>query len=887
MRIISYNYNKISATTSYDDYLYIAFYTNPGLIIKVSKTTPDIIIDTFSLGNGYYNIKSLYVDAVYIYVICDFNETGTNELIRINHYTKATNIYSLDNTHPIKIIGNNNYLVVLCNGDINSICIYQKSNMTLLQEYTFDTSEIVKDICMDSSANIWGTLYNESEGKFFKLEVDSSITWSYNEYEQSTYTKLNKIYIDALENIYITTLEDLGSLFKCQIETSGAVYIERDITLSTDTGEISSINMDSSDNIWLGTSAPAAIIKLWEISGATYDYTSYGETLLPSDITSQVIETGTKGIYLGVYSNPGKLMIQDLKEKLNISSKFITRRNIYNRFLCKIAWVYRTFLKIGTKFITRITSTTKISTNLKWFLQRYNEITPKPIDNLHVYLDGVELTDYNVETLVLSFSLNNNPSTLNMELYRYHDNFNYTVSGVLSTIDEENKITVYDGTKLLFTGYITVIDANSESENVTITAEDIRYKLSKISYKKYDPSSTRAMDDGYVYEIEYGGKYNTDTNSYTMISTKTALEEIFTLISSYISGYDTIEFGFIPEYTTTESDYASLINTLVSISGNYNWYVDENEKIRFQKIESGNIIDLQMSDIAGRRNLYDILVNNITLNRKTSDYYTSFYVCFGKRHYRQYVRGQIQYFSEYRRPSGIENAKEYMLLEYQKNGLSRWYYDYSGYIYIKTITSFPVNLNYDRYYQAQYLLNDSYVDIPPVKIGTGNLTKRVDYSSYGYKLKTSRLEEKTFDESTKFGAISTYTWLCETIEDYYDYRNYALDNAYFDLSQNNKLITEANISIILDAFNFYNIDFKKRINIINTVDPTIYKNNNGFPLNIESYSINLGTRLVTLNTTNYGKSFYQRSGNYINTYRPEKTVKVSPKLPGVIFTGEA
>ena len=44
---------------------------------------------------------------------------------------------------------------------------------------------------------------------------------------------------------------------------------------------------------------------------------------------------------------------------------------------------------------------------------------------------------------------------------------------------------------------------------------------------------------------------------------------------------------------------------------------------------------------------------------------------------------------------------------------------------------------------------------------------------------------------------------------------------------------------------------------------SIYKNNNGFPLNINSISIDCSTRIVTLNLTNYGKTNYIKTENYL------------------------
>ena len=55
----------------------------------------------------------------------------------------------------------------------------------------------------------------------------------------------------------------------------------------------------------------------------------------------------------------------------------------------------------------------------------------------------------------------------------------------------------------------------------------------------------------------------------------------------------------------------------------------------------------------------------------------------------------------------------------------------------------------------------------------------------------------------------------------------------------------------------------------------IYKDTNGFPLNISNISINYFTRTVTLSLTNYGKSYYEKSKNYLFKYTPPRIIKYS------------
>ena len=76
-----------------------------------------------------------------------------------------------------------------------------------------------------------------------------------------------------------------------------------------------------------------------------------------------------------------------------------------------------------------------------------------------------------------------------------------------------------------------------------------------------------------------------------------------------------------------------------------------------------------------------------------------------------------------------------------------------------------------------------------------------------------------------------------------------------------------------------------RINLSNTLNSTIYKNNNGFPLNINSIKIDCNTRIVTLSLTNLGKSWYVKTANYLGNYTPSSVNYVMKKEPVVRYSG--
>ena len=131
-----------------------------------------------------------------------------------------------------------------------------------------------------------------------------------------------------------------------------------------------------------------------------------------------------------------------------------------------------------------------------------------------------------------------------------------------------------------------------------------------------------------------------------------------------------------------------------------------------------------------------------------------------------------------------------------------------------------------------------------------------------------------------------YDYLVAISEENYDLKNYAIDVAQHELSQINKLITQGAITLLLDAYTYYKLSFKDRINLTNTIRANIYKNSNGFPLHIDGISIDCSTRKVTLSVTNYGKSAYLRSVSYLKGYNPKKVRVLAQKQPRIFATNQ-
>jgi len=92
--------------------------------------------------------------------------------------------------------------------------------------------------------------------------------------------------------------------------------------------------------------------------------------------------------------------------------------------------------------------------------------------------------------------------------------------------------------------------------------------------------------------------------------------------------------------------------------------------------------------------------------------------------------------------------------------------------------------------------------------------------------------------------------------EWWNYRNYARKVAELEYEKLKNIngdilpITDISLNLTIDGFLYYDTRLLTRINIINTTENNVYKNNNGFPVSIKGITINANTMKVTLDCDN-------------------------------------
>lgn len=526
---------------------------------------------------------------------------------------------------------------------------------------------------------------------------------------------------------------------------------------------------------------------------------------------------------------------------------------------------------------------------------------PKTILDFHIFLDGVELDDIDIESGRIVYNTGSTPSTFSIKLARRHDKFDYKLNGTFSELSNENKITVYDGSILLYTGYITKIDLDGSADTIVISAEDIRYKINRLSPSKFYYGYYLYNEKQRILTEESLQVYDTSKQAIQFL-----LDDLVS--NSLLTGYDSSileDFDLKVQGNSQTDTHLNLINNLITEIGTYSFYIDENEYLHFYKIGVNQSKILSLASFDERRNITHIIDDNITMNRTQSDYTKGLRVIHGNKHTLDYIHETYNLIDENNRVKDLLRQIEASKYAYSVFMFQKWtdppssyddtelldtgfYFDGSPFSLFKNNTYIGENVSNSSYWVAGYgyvvkaiglyqvQTKDIYENIPDSYIGISTNAKTIDFTNFSQEDTTYYYEHRNVEDRG---------WLYKIIPQRYNFLPYAIELATLDLYRRNKLVTEGNIRILLDAIEFYGIKLKDAINIDNTIEDNIYNNNNGFPLNVESMSVSLGDRIVAISLSNKGTTFYKRTLGYDKSIETEyQEIPIVKQVSRVTFS---
>ena len=537
------------------------------------------------------------------------------------------------------------------------------------------------------------------------------------------------------------------------------------------------------------------------------------------------------------------------------------------------------------------------------------KMSPKAIGltGFRVYLNSVEIVDVALDSIQWNWTVNEAPASASFRIIRKSDNFNKTLADVAQAINTNTPIEIkFDG-NLRYYGYIMDLDVENNGESVIVNCLDrkhkVQEKLYSISYgRKWDFPEPGELDivigdyattglaitylldqlvtDGII--ASYSGVPTGIIVEYQDIQDMPAgalLTELLDLSGNYYwnitpnnileiyeSGTGTIkslpvqeinrQFGLydVLNYNFKLNNRNNLITTLEVTMGTES----EEERASFRVVNVGT----PNPAWTGSSRLYDTLTYSydqkhlagfwIDIRRrlqlwkranpeKAKEVGTKWRISnwtdgsFIDNTFKPYVIG----FNNYK-ISGWSWGGEYLRLSQPLVKVKRVSYSFSqgGPSWLIHVEKeFKIPRLVGRFYKKEIIaIADipSIFDIDWIGIGGAGSKRKVTFSQLGVR---DSIGWTAYEEDS----------LVAKSEPGYDDTNYATDRANLILSKINDPITEGNIDLTFDAFEYYGLKLGNKINLSGTSETDIYSNNNGFPLDITSINFNAGSYIVTLN----------------------------------------
>lgn len=198
---------------------------------------------------------------------------------------------------------------------------------------------------------------------------------------------------------------------------------------------------------------------------------------------SSVISTELK-TFAGTDDTDGEIILIDEADVKSINLDIRYLQLVSTQILLQINTVLAEAISSDIRY-SAIT-TKSIGLDIRFLKYDYDDISQNPISKADIVIkindiDITALEDVDMDSVTIEH-YSDNQSTVNLILHRQHDNLDYTNTGVVSEITNQNNVKIYINGVLEFDGKISNIDVQSENEQVALIAKmetpaDIRQNI--------------------------------------------------------------------------------------------------------------------------------------------------------------------------------------------------------------------------------------------------------------------------------------------------------------------------------------------------------------------------------------------------------------------------
>jgi len=444
-----------------------------------------------------------------------------------------------------------------------------------------------------------------------------------------------------------------------------------------------------------------------------------------------------------------------------------------------------------------------IDNTLTWLEDTPVEIIPIGQEDFKVYLDDVELLpgDLKLDDITITHTIDSTSSAV-FKLARRHDDIDKTIAGATSIISNQNNVKIYIKDNLEIDGTIAktdlTYDRSGEIVSVSILADE-------------PDSNKKSINLGMPGLNEYRTLFHIISCNETIENP--VMDERLIIVNQNSRYWSGTEWVFRKNQAMFFNDYDSANSYYNSVSV-YNQKFWKSEPKITNAEENPIVYTGVIADLGDK--IEQNVIRLVSLSSDLDEYNNQTLRTLPNWAYFWFIR--VRDFIR-----GIEMAT------------SRYVGTSPFAIVSKTFKSLALTHRRQR-------------ELPDIitKMGTYSVGKPpyLEFSKASGRLIT---KDKWIDESDG---------LYRHRDAGYNYTAYLkkLVNLEYEKLQNINgdvlPITSANINISLNAYYFYALKLLTRINIVNTINPTIFTKENGFPIAIKSITIKSSDMVVSLSCDN-------------------------------------
>lgn len=352
----------------------------------------------------------------------------------------------------------------------------------------------------DGIANIFNENINLNDSIFLKTNIKKieTINISDSIFLNLSKEKINQtenlIVSDILELIATTYLRDIAdtiivdnyligvtkyptALFKLDLSVFPTISAEL-YELSASFYEINNAKTITYNEVRNKIYIGCANGKILEVDFTDFENQELYSVNDTNNLLTSTFSNESQNLVFGTNDTEGEIILLDYSISKKISTDLRWLLEIQNNISTLINTIFEKHFTTDIRILTE--QTNNISTDIRFLISNPYTESYEPIKrtDFEVYINGIKIDDVNLESISI-YHVVGEKSKANFRLARKHDNLNYMENGTYSEITNQNNVIIKIQGHTEFSGKISELLTNSESEEIYVDCLSLNNSISQ------------------------------------------------------------------------------------------------------------------------------------------------------------------------------------------------------------------------------------------------------------------------------------------------------------------------------------------------------------------------------------------------------------------------